>query len=163
MSHPAAVGAASSCPRKFSLTCDITQLSVCHAPSPTDYVSPRCYLPYIGCDLDLGVCHAPGHWPLGPKTAQWINYQIVGVFEIAFHNRKMKIIKCINILGLFDNFLLVSIMYSCIHCHLLKKNIDCDWYGVAMFSPSNLTSRMAAYEQVIYLIVNWFGLTDNSR
>ena len=43
---------------------------------------------------------ATGHW------AQWINYQVSGVFETAFHNRKMNLIKFINILGLFDNFLL---------------------------------------------------------
>ena len=42
---PCAVGAASSCPRKFGLTSDITQLGVCHAPAPTGYVSPRGNLP----------------------------------------------------------------------------------------------------------------------
>jgi len=45
MSHPAAVGAASSCPRQFGVTCDITQLGVCHATAPTGYVSPRGNLP----------------------------------------------------------------------------------------------------------------------
>ena len=52
--------------------------------------------------------------------AQWINYQVAGVFETAFHNRKMNLIKFINISGLFDNFLLMSNMNSCIHSHLLK-------------------------------------------
>ena len=45
MSHPAAVGAASSCPRQFGVTFDITQLGVCHATAPTGYVSPRGNLP----------------------------------------------------------------------------------------------------------------------
>ena len=45
VSHPAAVGAASNCPIKFRLTCDITQLGMCHATAPTGYVSPMCYLP----------------------------------------------------------------------------------------------------------------------
>ena len=34
-SHPAAVEVASSCPRKYRLTCGITQLGVCHATAPT--------------------------------------------------------------------------------------------------------------------------------
>ena len=53
MGQPAAVGAASSCPRKFHLTCDITQLDVWHAI----LLLARCHLLLAMCHLLLARCH----------------------------------------------------------------------------------------------------------